>query len=111
LPANGWSSPRDTQSIMFLNMPGMEKLYSGTTISTPSARRIRSVTRATAPDFPWASTSASKGGTSRQSTSSIFIVDGISSPARRRAQWLKDCLRKLPQKPAMSRVVTGQEGL
>ena len=39
LPFRG-DLPRDSQSMAFFRPPGMEKLYSGVTMMTPSAARI-----------------------------------------------------------------------
>ena len=109
--ANGWSSPRLSQSSAFFSPPGTEKLYSGVAISTPSAWRMRSRSAATAAGKPCAKTSPSKTGTSRQSTMSSVIVGGIDAPASRSAMRLSDAVRKLPHRPTMSRVLMDGLGL
>ena len=43
---------RDSQSIAFLNTPGIELLYSGVTSSSPSAATIASFSAATAGGMP-----------------------------------------------------------
>ena len=42
LSLNGWSFMRDTQSIAFFSPPGIDQLYSGDTMITPSALRMAS---------------------------------------------------------------------
>ncbi|MNC89721.1 hypothetical protein D3C83_56990 [compost metagenome] len=53
------SGGRDSQSIAFLNTPGMELLYSGVTSSSPSAAATLSFSNFTAAGAPAASTSPS----------------------------------------------------
>ena len=55
LPANGWFGSRETQSMAFLSPPGIEKLYSGVTMITPSAARMASASALTAAGKPLAS--------------------------------------------------------
>ena len=50
---------RDSQSMVFLNTPGMLLLYSGVTSSTPSAPTIASLSCVTVAGIPCASTSPS----------------------------------------------------
>ncbi len=53
LSLKGISFMRDTQSIAFLSPPGIVQLYSGETMTTPSAARIASaqaITSAGSPD-------------------------------------------------------------
>jgi len=50
---------RDSQSIAFLNTPGMPLLYSGVTSNTPSAATMACFNCVTVAGSPWASTSPS----------------------------------------------------
>ena len=50
--ANGWSFMRETQSIAFFSTPGIDQLYSGEQISTPSAARIAAARSLTGPGKP-----------------------------------------------------------
>src|SRR4051794_19552083 len=55
---NGCSFIRDTQSIAFFSAPGMVQLYSGETMTTPSAARIAAARSSAAggkPDASWTS--------------------------------------------------------
>src|SRR5712672_2772389 len=52
LPAKGWLGSRETQSMAFLRPPGIEKLYSGVTMITPSAARMASASAVTGPGNP-----------------------------------------------------------
>ena len=49
---------RDSQSIAFLNTPGIELLYSGVTRSRPSAATIASLSAATAGGMPSATSTS-----------------------------------------------------
>ena len=52
LSLNGWSFMRDTQSMAFFRPPGIDQLYSGETMITPSALRMASAHACTSAGKP-----------------------------------------------------------
>jgi hypothetical protein len=77
---------RESQSIAFFSMPGMELLYSGVTSRSPVAAAIASFRRATGAEIPRSlSTSPSYRGSSAMETTSTSVPVGASSRAARRS--------------------------
>ena len=93
---------RESQSMAFFATPGIELLYSGVAINSPSAEVILSLSACTAFGTPVdASRSPSYSGMPRIDSIAIVVPAGASSAAARNSMALNDPRRKLPENPMM----------